>query len=107
MYSKLEIKNRDWILHKLNECPNSEIYLTGYLNINTKSNWITFTQIETDTGQRIAGHLNFPIHKIKELFHNYTEFNHKKFIIKGKPNFYISKGIKRGCVILHSLSLKI
>ena len=74
MTSKTEIKNRYWILHQFNEAPNDEICLTGYLNINPKSNWVTFTQIENETGKRIAGHLNFPIHKVKEVFENYKEF---------------------------------
>tara|TARA_Y100000739_G_scaffold11881_1_gene10000 strand:- start:353 stop:676 length:324 start_codon:yes stop_codon:yes gene_type:complete len=104
--SKTEIKNRYWILQQFNEAPNDEICLTGYLNINPKSNWVTFTQVENETGKRIAGHLNFPIHKVKEVFENYKEFNHKQFTIEGKPSFYVSNGIKRGCVLLHNLSLK-
>jgi len=107
LYSKLEIKKRYWILKKFHESPNSEIYLTGYLNLNYKSNWITFTQVENENGIRIAGHLNFPVHKVKKLFQEYDEFNHKQFIIKGKPSFYVSKGTKRGCILLESISLKV
>jgi hypothetical protein len=105
--SKTEIKNRYWILHQLSESPNDQICLTGYLNINLKSNWVTFTQVENENGIRIAGHLNFPVHKVKKLFQEYDEFNHKQFIIKGKPGFYVSKGTKRGCILLESLSLRI
>ena len=105
MNSKIEIQNRHWILNQLREFPNADIYLTGYLNINPKSNWITFTQVENEAGQRVAGHINFPIHKVKELCIKYKEFNHKKFSFSGKPSFYISKGTKRGCLILNSLNL--
>jgi hypothetical protein len=105
LYSKREIQNRYWILSQLKESPNSDICLTGYLNINPKSNWVTFTQVENETGQRIAGHLNFPIHKVKELCIKYKEFNHKKFSFSGKPSFYVSKGTKRGCILLNSLNL--
>jgi len=104
LYLKREIQNRYWILSQLKESPNSNICLTGYLNINPKSNWVTFTQVENETGQRIAGHLNFPIHKVKELCIKYKEFNHKKFSFSGKPSFYVSKGTKRGCILLKSLN---
>ena len=103
MFSKHEIRNRYWILSRLKDSPNSELRLTGYLNITPKSNWVTFTQVENEKGERIAGHINFPIHKVKELFNKYKEFNHKKFRFNGKPSFYVSKGTKRGCVILNSL----
>tara|TARA_B100000676_G_C18035857_1_gene821737 strand:- start:525 stop:851 length:327 start_codon:yes stop_codon:yes gene_type:complete len=104
--SKLEIKNRYWILNKFEENPNSEIRLTGYLNLNQKSNWVTFTQIENDSGERIAGHLNFPKHKVRELYHRFEKYNHKKFILKGKPGFYVSKGTKRGCILLNHVDLQ-
>jgi hypothetical protein len=106
LYSKIEIKNRLWILSKLHESPNQELSLTGYLNMNNASNWVTFTQIENKDSIRIAGHLNFPIHKVRKILPNYNTFNHKQFIIKGKPSFYVSNGTKRGCIILNNLSLK-
>ena len=104
MNSKIEIQNRHWILNQLRESPNADIYLTGYLNINPKSNWITFTQVENEAGQRVAGHINFPIHKVRELCIKYKEFNHKKFSFSGKPSFYVSKGTKRGSLILNRLN---
>ncbi len=105
MRSKFEIKNRYWILNRLKESPDSEICLTGYLNINSGSSWVTFTQIENEKSERIAGHINFPVHKIEGLLKNYREFNHKKFKIKGKPGFYVSRGTKRGCILPGSIEV--
>ena len=103
MSLRRERKNRDWILAQLKNAPEEEITLTGYLNLNPNSNWITFTQVENENGDRISGHINLPKSKVIKLFSNIEEFNHKPFFIKGKPSYYSSKGVKRGCIDLTEL----
>ncbi len=98
--------NRDWILLKYNEAPDTNITLTGYLNYVPKTNWITFTQVENELGERISGHINLPQKKVHQLFPNIQDHNHTPFILKGKPSFYTSKGTKRGALLIETIVLK-
>lgn len=105
MTSRRERKNRDWILQQAQHNPASLIELKGYLNLNKDSNWITFTQIENNAGERVTGHINLPKNKISKLFPNFREFNHKPFLIIGKPDSYVNKGTKRGCIKVEQIKI--
>jgi len=104
--SRRERHQRDWILIQHSTNPEEEITVTGFLNFQENSKWITFTQIENEAGERICGHINLPFSKVNQLFSNLKENNHKQFIIKGLPSFYNNRGIKRGAINLNCISIK-
>tara|TARA_B100000768_G_C11171243_1_gene328805 strand:+ start:436 stop:771 length:336 start_codon:yes stop_codon:yes gene_type:complete len=106
MLTRRERHNRDWLLIQFKENPKDEITLFGYLSLNNQSNWVSFTQVENEEGLRISGHINLPERKVKEAFADFKNYNHKAFILKGHPSFYNSRGTKRGCLQIISISLK-
>lgn len=105
MSSRRERHTRDWLLRKFNEAPSISLKLKGYLHINKESNWITFTQVDNDNGERISGHINLPKHKVEKLYPDYSKNNHSPFYLIGKPSFYVSKGTKRGALKIESIEL--
>lgn len=96
--------NRDWLLLQHLTNPDVIISLTAYLQTNQKNpNWITFTQVENKDGQRISGHINLPSKIILNLQPEIFKKGNKKFVLHGKPSFYLAKGNKRGALLIQKL----
>lgn len=102
MNSKRSRYERDWLLQKALSDPDEKIKLKAYsTNYKQDSNWITFTQVENEFGNRIAGHINLPKKKVLALQPDLLEVPNKPFHLIGHPSFYIGNNTKRG-----SLSIK-
>lgn len=99
--NRQERYSRDWLLKQHLHNPEQVISVTGYLQLNPKKpNWVTFTQVENNEGVRIAGHINLPSIKAEKLYPSIQSKGRKKFVITGKPSYYISKGTKRGSLLV-------
>ena len=93
---------RDWLLQKALSDPSEKIKLKAYsTNYKQDSNWVTFTQVENEFGDRIAGHINLPQKKVLTLQPDLLKVPNKPFQLTGFPSFYVGNNTKRG-----SLSIK-
>ena len=95
---------RNSLLRLANDKPEQTIKITGHLKWNESSDWFTFSSIILlDSNEKIASHINLPKHKINQLIEINKLDNHKIFLLEGFPSSYLSKGTRKGSIIIKNI----